>query len=99
MSKILHHEKDPHFYDTKIWKFPKSFVKSTMPISASVFKRESRRSVKRDKRKGEEGVETESVIAFTIVLQQGLNKSLSFQDGPIGGTSFVNIYQNVRLDP
>ena len=34
-----------------------------------------------------------------IVLQQSLNKSLSFQDGPTGGTSFVNIYQNVRLDP
>ena len=34
-----------------------------------------------------------------IVLQQSLNKSLSFRDGPTGGTSFVNIYQNVRLDP
>ena len=27
-----------------------------------------------------------------IVLQQSLNKSLSFQDGPTRGTSFVNIY-------
>ena len=34
-----------------------------------------------------------------IVLQQSLNKSLSFQDSPTGGTSFVNIYKNVRLDP
>ena len=34
-----------------------------------------------------------------IVLQQSLNKSLSFRDGPTGGTSFVNIHQNVRLDP
>ena len=34
-----------------------------------------------------------------VVLQQSLNKSLSFQDSPTGGTSFVNIYQNVRLDP
>ena len=36
---------------------------------------------------------------YDIVLQQSLNKSLSFRDGPTGGTSFVNIYQNVRLDP
>ena len=34
-----------------------------------------------------------------IVLQQSLNESFSFQDGPTGGTSFVNIYQNVRHDP
>ena len=32
-----------------------------------------------------------------LVLQQSLNKSLSYS--PTGGTSFVNIYQNVRLDP
>ena len=34
-----------------------------------------------------------------LVLQQSSNKSLSFRDGPTGGTLFVNIYQNVRLDP
>ena len=34
-----------------------------------------------------------------IVLQQSSNKALSFRDGPTGGTSFVNIYQNIRLDP
>ena len=37
--------------------------------------------------------------AILVVLQQSSNKSLSFRDGPTGGTSFVNIYQNVRLDP
>ena len=26
-------------------------------------------------------------------------KALSFQDGPTGGTSFVNICQNVCIDP
>ena len=38
-------------------------------------------------------------LNLLLVLQQRLNKSLSFRDGPTGGTSFVNIYQNVRLDP
>ena len=37
----------------------------TMPASASVFKRETQQSVKRDKRKGEHGVKTESANAFS----------------------------------
>ena len=39
------------------------------------------------------------VRSFLLVLQQSLNESLSFRNGPTGGMSFVNIYQNVRLDP
>ena len=41
----------------------------------------------------------QKMSATVIVLQRSSNKSLSFRDGPTGGTSFVNIYQNVRLDP
>ena len=32
-------------------------------------------------------------------VQSAFNKSLGFQDGPTGSTSFVDIYQNVCLDP
>ena len=44
-------------------KFPKSFVKSTMSISASVFKarkQEKKESVKHGKRKEEDGVERQT---------------------------------------
>ena len=39
------------------------------------------------------------VVRCLVVLQQSLSKSLSFQDGPTGGTLFGNIYQNVYLVP
>ena len=35
-------------------------------------------------------------FSVDIVLQQSLNKSLSFRDGLTGGQ---NVYQNIRLDP
>ena len=39
------------------------------------------------------------ILAREVVAVTKKEKSLSFQDGPTGSMSFVNIYQNVSLDP